>query len=79
MWDAYAQSTQHARAVAWLEHGPYLVWLTEGRNAPKTEQAGPKALQGRVHSLRSLAALLHAARAGAGAQSLSVEQSPASR
>ncbi len=86
MCDGYAQSTQHARAVAWLETGPGLDWPAEDTHARAPRQAGPKSeqrsgrlaqLQARVHSLRRQFAMFQAAVAGA--QRRSVEQSPASR
>ncbi len=62
MCDGYAQSMQHARAVAWLESGPYPAWLQEDTNAEAPRHAGPERrqrtgrlaqLQARLDSLRS--------------------------
>ncbi len=84
MCDAYAQSTQHARAVAWLESGPDLVWQEQDTKARAPRHAGTKRqrtgrlaqLQARLHSLRSQFDLLQAA---AQAQGCAVQQSPARR
>ncbi len=85
MCDAYAQSTQHARAVAWLETGSDLVWQEQDVKARAHRHAGPKRqqrtgrlaqLQARLHSLRSQFDGLQAA---AQAQGRSVQPSPARR
>ncbi len=84
MCDAYAQSTQHARAVAWLETSPDLAWQEENTKAHAPRHAGPKRqrtgrlaeLQARLHSLRSQFDLLQAA---AEAQGRPVQPSPARR
>jgi hypothetical protein len=88
MCDGYAQSTQHARVVSWLERGPLLHWLHEDTNATasdlarpmKRQRAGrPARLQASVRSPRRQAAMLRATAAGAGAQPFSVEEPPASQ
>ncbi len=79
MCDGYAQSTQHARAVAWLEHGPYLAGLQEDKNARAPWRGSPKRQQ-RKGRLAQLQARLHSLRSAvAGVQTIPVDQLPASR
>jgi hypothetical protein len=81
MCDAYAQSTQHARAVAWLESGPLPAWLSDDTNAggsdrPSDAKQGP----GRLARLQAGArSLLQAAVTAVGAVAFSAGQSPAGR
>ena len=86
MCDAYSQSTQHARAVAWLERGPLMVWpetdadigaAGDAGASPRHRRGRAGGLQAVIRSLHHRFSLLSAGLAEAGAQGRSVEQSPA--
>ncbi len=77
MCDGYAQSTQHARTVAWMESSALPAWLSDDANSSNSDrESRTNQRAGRVDRKHASNRPLQQAALAAGAQGLPVGQSP---